>query len=96
MNFPIVRPRRPLDDSQPTGYQESDNDFVGNNLDAAVWLLENAAELEVIFKSAEDALKMADTVVERRYASKALDAGIDVVKIMKCRRAIAKLKGAKP
>ena len=35
-----VIPRRPLDDDNPEGYLESDQDFVLNNLEAAVELLE--------------------------------------------------------
>lgn len=45
MQFPILNPRRPLDDEHPDGYAESDRDYVENNLDAAVWLLDNCAEL---------------------------------------------------
>lgn len=48
--FPVVKmpegvtisPRRPWDDEDPTGCLESDMDFVLNNLDAAVALLEAA------------------------------------------------------
>lgn len=35
-----VTPRRPLDDSNPGGYKESDKDFVLNNLEACVAFLE--------------------------------------------------------
>jgi hypothetical protein len=37
------RSRRPYDDSQPNGYQESDRDFLENNNDLAVALLEVCA-----------------------------------------------------
>lgn len=37
--------RRPLDDEVPDGLMESDNDFVKNNIEVAVWLLENAIGL---------------------------------------------------
>ena len=43
MTIPIT-PRRPLDDDQPKGYRESDKDFVLNNLDACVTLLEAMTE----------------------------------------------------
>jgi hypothetical protein len=35
-----ITPRRPLDDDRPDGYLESDRDFVMNNIEAAVELLE--------------------------------------------------------
>jgi hypothetical protein len=35
-----IIPRRPLNDDEPNGYLESDRDFVLNNIDAAVELLE--------------------------------------------------------
>jgi len=35
-------PRRLLDDDQPEGYRESDMDYVLNNLDVAVALLDAA------------------------------------------------------
>jgi len=35
-----IKPRRPLDDDQPDGYQESDRDFVFNNLKVCVSFLE--------------------------------------------------------
>jgi hypothetical protein len=39
-----INPRRPWDDEDPTGYLESDIDFVHNNLEAAVKLLERELE----------------------------------------------------
>lgn len=33
------KPRRPYDDAEPEGYQESDQDFVNNNLDLCVAFL---------------------------------------------------------
>lgn len=36
----ILNPRRPLDADSPDGYAESDKDFVLNNLELAVALLE--------------------------------------------------------
>ena len=35
-----MNPRRPLNDAEPDGYQESDRDYVLNNLDLAVRLLD--------------------------------------------------------
>lgn len=35
-----IIPRRPLDDDNPDGYLENDKDFVLNNLEVAVELLE--------------------------------------------------------
>lgn len=35
-----IKPRRPLNDHQPDGYEESDKDFVENNIEVAVMLLE--------------------------------------------------------
>jgi hypothetical protein len=35
--------RRPLDDDNPTGYQESDKDYVLNNIDLCVKLLDERA-----------------------------------------------------
>lgn len=40
-DMPAVNPRRPWDDAEPEGYQESDNDFIANNIDACAWFLEN-------------------------------------------------------
>lgn len=40
--MPEIVPRRPFDDEHPDGYLESDRDFVLNNIDAAVWLLNKA------------------------------------------------------
>jgi hypothetical protein len=37
-----VNARRPLDDDNPKGYQESDKDFTLNNIDLAVEMLEPA------------------------------------------------------
>lgn len=42
--LPKLNKRRPLDDDSPQGYAESDIDFVNNNLEAAVMLLEKALE----------------------------------------------------
>lgn len=44
--IPEVTPRRPLDDDSPKGYQESDKDFILNNLEAAVFLLENIEDIK--------------------------------------------------
>lgn len=41
-----VNPRRPVDESAPDGYQESDRDYVLNNLDLAVRLLDNHGKLQ--------------------------------------------------
>ncbi|MFW9871715.1 MAG: hypothetical protein ACFFG0_01345 [Candidatus Thorarchaeota archaeon] len=37
---PKIKKRRPLDDDNPDGYQESDKDFVENNINAVLWFLE--------------------------------------------------------
>lgn len=43
----LIHPRRPLDDDNPDGYLESDQDFVLNNLEVAVELLEKELNKEV-------------------------------------------------
>lgn len=53
MDSPIY-PRRPYDDEKPDGYMESDNDFVLNNIGAAVELLER--ELKIMGKNTFDSL----------------------------------------
>jgi len=40
LSLPEFRPRRPLVDSEPKGYMESDTDFLFNNLELALRLLE--------------------------------------------------------
>jgi hypothetical protein len=45
MNWTIY-PRRLWDDEKPYGYMESDKDFVLNNLDAAVELLERELKIK--------------------------------------------------
>lgn len=40
--MPPIQPRRLWDESEPDGYLESDFDFVHNNIEAAVYLLEEA------------------------------------------------------
>jgi hypothetical protein len=37
---PTIMPRRPFDDDKPDGYQESDRDYVVNNIDACVAYLD--------------------------------------------------------
>lgn len=37
---PRINPRRPLDDIDPNGYRESNRDWIDNNLDAVLYLLE--------------------------------------------------------
>lgn len=49
-----INSRRPLDDEQPDGYLESDNDFVNNNMEAAVWFLENHKRILTEMKAAKD------------------------------------------
>jgi hypothetical protein len=44
--FPKVKARRPLYESEPQGYLESDNDYMLNNRDAVIWFLENADKLK--------------------------------------------------
>ena len=41
-----IYPRRPYNDEKPDGYMESDKDFVLNNLDAAVELLERELKIK--------------------------------------------------
>jgi hypothetical protein len=46
-HFTDYKPRRPLDSRLPDGYLESDKDYVANNLELAVRLLEeHGAKLE--------------------------------------------------
>ena len=45
--LPKFKKRRLFEDDKPDGYLESDKDFVDNNFDAAVWLLENAHRLQI-------------------------------------------------
>jgi hypothetical protein len=40
-----INPRRLWDDENPVGYMESDKDFVLNNIDAAVQLLERELKI---------------------------------------------------
>lgn len=54
MSCPKVIPRRPLDDDNPSGYLESDRDFVLNNIDACVWFLESTVKLPVEAQSLID------------------------------------------
>jgi hypothetical protein len=42
-----IIPRRPLDDDNPDGYLESDQDFVLNNIEVAVELLERELKGEL-------------------------------------------------
>jgi hypothetical protein len=51
MKVPEITPRRPLDDDDPSGYLESDNDFVGNNIEACLWFLENRDKLARMAKA---------------------------------------------
>jgi hypothetical protein len=51
-----VKPRRPWDPDIPTGYMESDRDYVLNNLDLAVKLLDQLQEEKADDKEAEDAV----------------------------------------
>lgn len=39
--MPTINSRRPYDDENLPGYDESFNDWAGNNQDAVEWLLEN-------------------------------------------------------
>jgi len=55
MRIPRVKKRRLYDSRNRDGYMESDNDFVANNMRAAVWFLENrdkivAEQFERAFK----------------------------------------------
>jgi hypothetical protein len=45
--LPEIEPRRPYDDEHPDGYLESDQAFLKNNNDAAVWFLENRNRLTI-------------------------------------------------
>lgn len=51
-----LKPRRPLDDDAPDGYRESDQDYVLNNLDLAVALLDHfdVASVKRVWKDRED------------------------------------------
>lgn len=55
-----VIPRRPLDDDNPEGYLESDQDFVMNNLEAAVELLEKELEKETQMENKEAVGKLLE------------------------------------
>lgn len=47
-----INPRRPLDDDNPSGYLESDKDFVKNNFEACVAYLEQNDSLRATIKEA--------------------------------------------
>lgn len=53
-DFPVVIGRRLYDDEKPNGYLEGDRDYVENNLDAAVWFLDNAELLRKLYKGHYD------------------------------------------
>ena len=40
-----VAPRRPYEDDKPNGYQESDRDYMENNIEACCWFLDNAERI---------------------------------------------------
>lgn len=77
-----VIPRRPLDDDDPTGYRESDQDYVLNNLDAAVYLLDREIEpksadrVETIARALYDALT-ADGMTAYNFDEATLECHID-------------------
>lgn len=50
LTIPAVKPRRPYDDKQPHGYQESLRDWVDNNTEAVEWFLTNADKLREEFE----------------------------------------------
>ena len=46
-SFPEVYSRRPYDESNPNDcYLESDDEYIGNNHDAAIWFLNNAETIK--------------------------------------------------
>ncbi len=49
----IITPRRPLDDDKPNGYQESDKDYVLNNIAACVMLLDRELQRTAISSEPE-------------------------------------------
>ncbi len=49
------QPRRPLEDSDPHGYQESAKDYVANNVELAVYLLDKYGPEIYLDKVAKDA-----------------------------------------
>jgi hypothetical protein len=51
--WPTIHARRAYFESQPDGYQESDRDFLDNNGDAAVWLLEHANRIRALLGVAQ-------------------------------------------
>lgn len=53
MSLPEHNPRRPYFDKQPDGYLESDRDYLENNNDLAVALLDLWAAGELILVSKE-------------------------------------------
>jgi hypothetical protein len=62
---PPIIPRGPYDDSRPNGYLEGDRDYTAKNMEAAVWLLDNAHRLSEDNKRLRAALEAA---VERMEA----------------------------
>lgn len=50
--LPPLEPRRPYDDEQPDGYLESDLDYVCNNVESAVWLLDGEIDGSAVAKPA--------------------------------------------
>lgn len=62
MNF---NPRRPFEDNRPDGLLESDMDFVRNNFELAVQLLEKLPEiLDADGLSAQDRIEMIYEIFE--------------------------------
>lgn len=55
-------PRRPYQDDEPDGYLESDRDYLGNNRETAIWLLEHLDEM----KSLEATLRRREHEVVRK------------------------------
>lgn len=48
--MPPTTKRRPLDDDKPDSWQESDLDYLENNLDAAAWFLDHAEDIRALLR----------------------------------------------
>jgi hypothetical protein len=65
--MPATDDRRPYDESQPDGYLESDNEWIGRNLEAVRWFADNHAAIRAAL--ANEASKPAPSVEQDERAA---------------------------